>query len=188
MRLYNNLIKGKEKNIQGIVTEFEYDEVLSRAMELKTLHFDDYNDDWFNFVVLNRINLNEEQAHDYDIVEGPVADDRINREINKYIDGIISKEKFLNDLIYYPSHQICFCTVQSLQVLSLSKGRTDIAMYDIDFDVILAMMKDYKITELEAADIYYASKIHKKLSDESTELYKKPWKEIYDMLKIELKK
>ena len=179
-------IKGNKEKNKGIITEFEFDENKARAIELKTLYFDDYNDEWLNFVVLNRKNFKQKQAHDYDIVEGPVANDRISRDVNKYINGIISKEQFLNDLIYYPSHQICFCTIQSLQSLSLSKNRIDIAMYDIDFEVILAMMKDYKITEPEANDIYYASQTFKKLIDETTQLYKKSWKDIYDMLKIEL--
>ena len=181
-------IKGKEKRTKGIVTEFEYEESICRAMKLKTLYFDDYNNDWFDFVVLNRKNIDEEQIHDYDIIEGPVADDKITKQIDRYIEGTISKEQFLNDLIHYPSHQICFCTLQSLQALSLSKGKIDIAMYDIDYDVILTMMKDYKITELEATRIYYNSKTYEKLSDETTELYKRTWKDIYDMLKIELKK
>ena len=180
--------KGKEKRTESVVTEFEFDEDICRVMKLKILYFNDYNDDWLDFVVLNRKNLKEQQLHDYDIVEGPVADDRINRQIDEYIDGIISKKQFLNDLIYYPSHQMCFCTVQSLQALSLSKSRIDSAMYHIDSDVILAMMKDYGMTELEAADIYYTSKTYIKLTDETTELYKKQWTEIYDILKIELKK
>ena len=180
--------KGKEKRTESVVTEFEFDEDICRVMKLKMLYFEDYNDDWLDFVILNRKNLKERQAHDYDIIEGPVADDRINRQIDEYIDGVISKEQFLNDLIYYPSHQMCFCTVQSLQALSLSKGRIDSAMYHIDSDVIFALIKDYGITELEATDVYYTSKTYIKLTDETTELYKKQWTEIYDLLKIELKK
>jgi hypothetical protein len=179
--------KGKEKRTESVVTEFEFDEDICRVMKLKTLSFDDYNDNWLDFVVRNRKNFKEQQTHDYDIVEGPVADDRINRQIDEYIDGAISKEQFLNDLIYYPSHQICFCTLQSLQALSLSKGRIDSAMYHIDSDVILALMKDNGMTALEAADIYYTSKTYIELTNETTNLYRKQWTEIYGMLKIELK-
>ena len=180
--------KGKEKRTESVVTEFEFDEDICRVMKLKILYFEDYNDDWLDFVVLNRKNLKEQQAHDYDIIEGPVADDRINRQIDEYIDGAISKEQFLNDLIYYPSHQMCFCTVQSLQALSLPKGRIDSAMYHIDSDVVVALMKDYGMTELEATDIYYTSATYSKLADETTELYKKQWTEIYNLLKTELEK
>ena len=179
--------KGKEKRTDSVVTEFEFDEDICRVMKLKVLYFNDYNDDWLDFVVLNRKNLKEQQVHDYDIVEGPVADDRINRQIDEYIDGVISKKQFLDDLIYYPSHQMCFCTIQSLQALSLFKGRIDSAMYHIDSEVILSMMENYGMTELEATDIYYTSKTYTLLTDETTELYKKTWQEIYELLQDELK-
>jgi hypothetical protein len=180
--------KGKEKRTESAVTEFEFDDDICRIMKLKVLHFENYNYDWLDFVVLNRKNLKEKQIHDYDIVEGPVANDRINRQIDDYIDGLISNEQFLNELIYYPSHQICFCTIQSLQALSFSKGCVDSAMYHIDSDVILALMRDNNISELKATDIYYTSEIYSKLADETTELYKKQWIDIYQMLKIELQK
>ena len=69
--------KGKKQRNVGFVTEFEYNENICRMMKLKVLRFDDYNDEWLEFVVLNRKNETEQQAHDYDIIEGPVADDKI---------------------------------------------------------------------------------------------------------------
>jgi hypothetical protein len=169
------------------VTEFEFDEIVLIDKELKILKFDGYDEEWLDFVVLNRKNKTAQQAHDYDIVEGPVADDKIATQIDEYIDGIISKEKFLNDLIYNPSHQMCFCTVQSLQALSLPKSRIDSAIYHIDSDVLQALMRDYETTETGATDIYYTSETYAKLADEATELYKRTWAEIYEMLKQELK-
>ena len=53
--------------------------------------------------------------------------------------------------------------------------------------MLLALMKNYEMTELDAADIYYTSKTYGKLTDEITELYKKIWQEIYEFLKTELK-
>jgi hypothetical protein len=94
----------------------------------------------------------------------------------------------MNDLKYYPSHQICFCTVQSLQALTLAKGRIDIAVYDLGDNVVQATMTDYGMTEMEAADVYYTSKTYALLADENTKLYEKPWQEIYQMLLQELGK
>jgi len=170
-----------------IVSEFEFDEFALIDDELKKLHFDDYNDDWLEFVVLNRKNKTKQQIHDYDIVEGPVADDKISTDVDKYIEGIISKEQFLNDLTHNPSHQICFCTMQSLQVLSQSKGKIDIAIYDIGDKVVQSLMTDYDVNELEAADRYYTSNTYAQLADESTEFYKKTWQEVYELLRQELK-
>jgi len=174
----------KQRNV-GFVTEFEFNENICNMMKLSVLRFDDYNDEWLEFVVLNRKNETEQQAHDYDIVEGPVADDKIATEIDKYIEGLISKEQFLSNLTYNPSHQICFCTMQSLQALSQPKGKIDIAIYDIGDNVVQSLMIDYNINELEAADRYYTSKTYTQLADESTEFYKKTWQEIYKLLKQE---
>ena len=180
--------KGRKQNDVGFVTEFEYNENICSMMKLNVLHFDDYNDEWLEFVVLNRKNETKQQAHDYDIVEGPVADDKVATEVDRYIEGHISKEQFLSDLTYNPSHQICFCTMQSLQALSQSKGKIDIAIYDIGDNVVQSLMTDYNINELEATDRYYTSNTYTQLADESTKFYTKPWQEIYEMLKIELEK
>ena len=103
-----------------------------------------------------------------------------------YLEGTITKEQFFSDLIHTPSHQICFCTIQSLQALSLAKGKIDSAIYHIDSDILQALMTDYGMNEIGATDKYYTSRTYFHLADETTELYKKSWQEIYQMLKQEL--
>ena len=75
--------------------------------------------------------------------------------------------------------------MQSLQALSQSKGKIDIAIYDIGDKVVQSLMTDYDINELEAIDRYYTSNTCSQLADESTEFYKKTWQEIYELLKQE---
>lgn len=180
--------RGRQKGTSGFVTEYELDEYfLENNNKIKVLHFDNYNDEWLEFVVLNRQNKSNRQVHDYDIVEGPVADDKVATEIDKYIEGSISKEQFLSNLTYKPSHQICFCTMQSLQALMQAKGKIDIAIYEIGDNVVQSLMSDYNIDELEATDRYYTSNTYTQLADESTEFYKKTWEEIYKLLTQELK-
>jgi len=179
--------KGKEHRSEAVVTEFDFSELFFRDKDLKVLRFDDYNEEWLDFVVLNRKNEDEQQAHNYDIVEGPVADDRIAEDVDKYVEGLISKEKFLSDLIRNPSHQMCFCTMQSLQALSQPKGKIDIAIYDIGNNIVQSLMTNYGMNELEATDKYYTSNTYTQLANETTEFYKKDWTEIYELLTQELK-
>ena len=178
--------KGGMKRTMGVVTEFDFNENICRIMKLNVLHFYDYDEKWLEFVVQNRLNDTEQQAHDYDIIEGPVADDRITEQIKDYIDEIISKEKFLNDLIHLPSHQICFCTIQSLQALTLSKPIVNSKIRHIGSDVLQALMSDYGINEIEATDKFYTSNTYTQLANETTEFYQKDWTEIYELLKQEL--
>jgi hypothetical protein len=42
--------------------------------------------------------------HDYDIVEGPVVDDRIQRNIDAFSEGRISREKFL-EMLRFPHYE-----------------------------------------------------------------------------------
>ncbi|MDR1678631.1 MAG: DUF3990 domain-containing protein [Prevotellaceae bacterium] len=181
--------KGSRKGKKGVVTKYDLDEFFLESSDgIKVLHFDGYNDAWLEFVVLNRKNKSKRQVHDYDIGEGPVANDKIATEIDRYIEGVISKEQFLSNLTYNPSHQICFCTMQSLQALSQPKGKIDIAIYDIGNNVVQSLMTDYDLNELEATDHYYTSNTYTQLADESSNLYKKSWQEIYAMLTKEMKK
>jgi len=47
------------------------------------------------------------------------------------------------------------------------------------------LMLDFQIDEVQAADLFYSSKTFIQLEDETTELYLKPWQEIYELLKKE---
>jgi hypothetical protein len=79
-----------------------------------------------DFVVLNRRKDAPPLAHDYDIIEGPVADDRISENITKYVNGKISREKFFKMLWREeePTHQICFCTADSNTFTQLANETT----------------------------------------------------------------
>jgi hypothetical protein len=181
--------KGKKQQNNGFVTEFEYDETICEVMKLKVLRFEGYTEKWFDFIIPNRKNKSRnQQLHDYDIIEGPVADDDIATRINDYLAGNITKEQFLIDLTFKTlSHQICFCTVQSLQALELQKGKIDSKIFHTDNDVLQALMTDFGWSEIEATDKYYKSNTYTKFADETTEFYKKDWTEIYELLLHELK-
>jgi len=181
--------KGRNNKTAGVVTEFDFNEDICRIMKMELLHFNGYNEAWFDFVVLNRANLTNRQAHDYDVIEGPVADDDITKRLNIYLNGEISKEQFLIDLTHKaPSHQICFCTVQSLQSLTLTlpKAKIEIKIYKIDNEIVKALVKDCEMSQIGATNVYYTSNTYARLADESTALYLSPWQEIYEMLKTEL--
>jgi hypothetical protein len=67
---------GDKYNTEGIVTEFEYTESAFARQICKIKKFDAYDDEWLDFVVMNKDETLPHPAHDYDIVEGPVANDK----------------------------------------------------------------------------------------------------------------
>ena len=180
-------IVGRKHKTKGIVSEFEYHENEFTRFICKIKHFEGYNEEWLDFVVLNRNEDNLEPTHNYDIVEGPVADDKVQNRIDAYLEGNISKAVFLEELKYHEeTHQICFCTLNSLQTLSYANKTTRRNITDISEPLIETMIQDNNIDENQATDIFYKSNTFAQLANESTGLYKKPWHEIYAMLKREL--
>lgn len=65
-----------------IVLSFEVDE--NQMSELQVLRFENYTEDWARFILLNRNNSSSKAAHDYDIVIGPIANDRVGVQLWKY--------------------------------------------------------------------------------------------------------
>jgi hypothetical protein len=88
-----------------------------------------------------------------------------------------------------PNHQICFCTVNSLQMLDFIEKSANISyeISEISEPLLETLMLDRKINETHAADLFYNSDTFAQLEDETTRIYLKTWQEIYEMLKKELK-
>ncbi|MDR2206144.1 MAG: DUF3990 domain-containing protein [Flavobacteriaceae bacterium] len=178
---------GRFHKTEGMVSEFEFYENAFEHYELKVLRFSSYTEQWLDFVVLNRNPKSPISAHDYDIVEGPVANDDVNDRIVDYLAGTVSKADFLEELAHHkPTHQICLCTARSLQMIEPIDKKYYIDVKHISRPIIEKLITEQNLEKYTAADMFYNSKTFSKLSDKTTELYKKQWMEIYDMLKKEL--
>ncbi len=65
---------------------------------------------------------NPSYKHDYDIVEGKIADDVVGETILFVIDGIIKKEDALERLKFQKiNSQIAFCNDKSLKLLKFKE-------------------------------------------------------------------
>lgn len=83
-----------------IINTYLFDDELLKSNELKTLTFNGYTKEWAEFIFANRNNPTKQQVHDYDIVYGPIANDRVGVQISKYETGIITLEQFIENLKY----------------------------------------------------------------------------------------
>lgn len=104
-----------------IVTKFLFDETALSGNELNIKTFDGYTSEWVDFVLKNRQNRSRTQAHSYDIVVGPVANDAVGYQIRRFNGGIITKDQMLAELRFMkePSIQYFFGTEKSLKYLTL---------------------------------------------------------------------
>ena len=98
------------KKNRHVVNEYSYDE----SNDMNKLLFPEMSEAWLQFVVDCRRGI----EHQYDIVEGPMADDTIWDYIEDYAAGMISKAAIWELVKFrYPTHQIVFCSEKSLELL-----------------------------------------------------------------------
>jgi hypothetical protein len=178
--------KGKRYNTKGEVTEFTIYSGLFTDQLFKTLQFKTYSEEWLDFIAMNRNVENENPAHDYDIVEGPVANDDVANRITEYLNGKISKADFLKQLTYHKeTHQVCFCTYRSLLALKPIYANGWLEIKTTTQAILMSLMLEKGINEAAAADILYTSKTFAELAEPNSGLTQKPWQEVYELLKQE---
>lgn len=96
----------KEKNPQGIISKYEFDEECLSQQGYVYKNFPVYDMEWLEFVVACREGKDETN---YDIVEGGVANDQVIDTVEDYENGRITAEQALDQLRYKnPNNQICF--------------------------------------------------------------------------------
>ena len=107
--------KAKEMNVvRGYVNVYEFDE--SSINRLKSLIFNEPTEEWVDFVHQNR--TTKGFKHDYDIVYGPVANDRVYAAFVLYEGGVLSKQELIRELKTYKLvDQYLFHSVPALQSL-----------------------------------------------------------------------
>ena len=98
----------------GYVNIYDFDE--KKLSELKSLLFSEPTKEWAEFVMANR--TNKDYTHDFDIVYGPVANDRVYLQFGLYEAGAIGIDTLIRELKTYKLvDQYLFHTEKSLTAL-----------------------------------------------------------------------
>ena len=93
--------------------DYEPDEKLS------VLKFDSMTDEWLAFIAWGRSG----KIHQYDIVEGPMANDTVWNYVNDFLTGRINRKQFwVLAEFRYPTHQISFHTLSALNCLTFNRS------------------------------------------------------------------
>lgn len=114
------IFKSMQHNGTPKVYEFDFDECLLKNGGLSVKQFEEYTEEWARFIFANRKNLSEHNIHDYDIVIGPIANDKVGIQIRNYIEGNISFDIFIERLKYMRgiTFQYFFGTEKAIKYLS----------------------------------------------------------------------
>lgn len=102
-----------------IVMEYEFDENVLLDGTVSFKQFDDYCEEWAQFVYDHRTEPYGLTFHKFDIVYGPIANDRVGAQIANYRNGDITFQEFLRRLHYMKgiTFQYAFCTPLAISKL-----------------------------------------------------------------------
>ncbi len=106
-----------------VVNAFWFDErLLQSDSPLKVKTFTGYSIEWLEFILQNRGYQGDGAVHPFDIVTGPIADDTVGLQIQRYMQGYINKERMIDELKFHePAVQYFFGTERAIDCLK----RTD---------------------------------------------------------------
>lgn len=112
------LVTRREGTGEPTLNTFLFDETVLSSNDINIIRFDSYTAEWADFVLMNRNNKLDILAHNYDIVYGPIANDRIGLQIKRLEQGIQSSKEFLRNIRFVrPTFQYYFGTERSLQFI-----------------------------------------------------------------------
>jgi len=115
-RRWSKIRQARNQTVAGIVSVYEAPEDLLAMEGLKRLIFDSPAPEWLEFVMANR--TKDAFMHDYDLVAGPVANDRVYATLALFEAEQLSVEETLHRLKTYKLvNQVLFNTDQALQHL-----------------------------------------------------------------------
>jgi len=114
MRWVENRLRHNPDQSRGCVSVFELDEEVMSALSVK--RFDGVTTEWLRFIAANRLQYNVE--HGFDLVIGPVANDRVYTVLSLYEGGFIDEEDAMNRMkAYRLADQYLFHTSKALGCL-----------------------------------------------------------------------
>ena len=115
-----NLKKKRFHQQNAFVISFEFDENVLKNSELNCKLFTQADEEWLDFVLSNRTNVNF--SYIYDIVQGAVANDQVYGAITLFEAGFLNKQGLLENLKTWKyTDQLCFHTEKSLSYLKFIK-------------------------------------------------------------------
>lgn len=103
-----------------IVTEFIFDDSGLNDKELNVKIFDGVSEEWADFIFENRRASETGFRHNYDIIIGPVADDGVVMQLDRYEMGKITLQQLVDELRYRKlNNQYYFGTERAIKYLTL---------------------------------------------------------------------
>ena len=97
----------REESERAVVSIYEFDESLLDSQDLDIRRFTGADEAWLYFVT----DCRKSRPHEYDLVQGPVANDKVFTTVNLFESGVLSAEAAILQLKTYKTYdQLSFHT------------------------------------------------------------------------------
>lgn len=104
----------REESQRAVVSVYEFDEKLLVHEDIKIRRFNGADESWLYFVS----DCRKSRQHDYDLVQGPVANDKVFTTVNLFESGVLSAEAAILQLKAYKTYdQLSFHTEKTIEML-----------------------------------------------------------------------
>jgi hypothetical protein len=170
-----------------VVTAFNFDEVALTDGTLAVKRFAEPSVEWVEFVMHCRNRKLPQPPHTYDIVEGPIANDKMRAQFSLFERGSIDIDAVLKRITYVEdTHQISFHTAAAIALLQAEPDYPQLMMETAVGLLAAYLVEDRSLPMSEALDRVYNSATCEKLMNRATALYREAPAYIYELLKKEL--
>ena len=116
---WSQIVSKRQKANSKFITEYEFNLEVAEK-EIKVISFDKPDEEWLDFVCLNR--NGRISSEPYDIAIGPVANDQVYATVVLYEQGVLSKEAAIIELkVRELYNQVLFHNEQSLKYCRYNK-------------------------------------------------------------------
>ena len=107
--------KEREDSLRAIVSVYEFDDTLLDCYNLNIRRFNGADEPWLYFVT----DCRKSRKHDYDLVQGQVANDKVFTTVNLFESGVLSAKAAILQLKAYKTYdQLSFHTQKVIELLN----------------------------------------------------------------------
>lgn len=104
----------REDAAHAVVSVYEFDDSLLDNADLNIRRFTGADEPWLYFVT----DCRKSRPHDFDLVQGPVANDKVFTTVNLYESGVLSDKAAILQLKAYKTYdQLSFHTERVISIL-----------------------------------------------------------------------
>lgn len=118
-RKWAKLTTDRKKSGTSIINEFEFDD--ENLGELEVIRYESANKEWLRFV--SDCRSEQRNGEEYDIIIGPVANDRTFDVISLYLIGVYDEDEAIRRLLPFKlKDQYAFKSGKALDLLTFKRG------------------------------------------------------------------